>query len=161
MNDVKKEIEIALNYFTNNDFPAAEHILKKIIKAFPTNSTANEYLAYIYGNEGKLEHAYKLLEMACRQKECSAEAIYYLGSLQLKKLFYIEAINSFEKAIKKRGPFFEVLYDLGTAYANLQNFEISLLYYKRCLIIDDKNHELHYNLARCLDDLHHFNESLI
>ena len=161
MNDVKKEIEIALNYFTNNDFPAAEHILKKIIKAFPTNSTANEYLAYIYGNKGKLEHAYKLLEMACRQKECSAEAIYYLGSLQLKKLFYIEAINSFEKAIKKRGPFFEVLYDLGTAYANLQKFEISLLYYKRCLIIDDKNHELHYNLARCLDDLHHFNESLI
>jgi len=161
MNDVQKELEIALHYFTNNDFPAAEHILKKIIIAFPTNSKANEYLAYIYGNEGKLEHSYKLLEMACRQKECSAEAIYYLGTLQLKKSLYIEAINSFEKTIKRGGPFFEVLYDLGTAYANLKKFEISLFYYKRCLIIDDKNHEIHYNIARCLDDLHHFNESLI
>ena len=161
MNDVQKELEIALHYFTNNDFRSAEHILKKIIIAFPTNSKANEYLAYIYGNEGKLEHSYKLLEMACRQKECSAEAIYYLGTLQLKKSLYIEAINSFEKTIKRAGPFFEVLYDLGTAYANLQKFEISLFYYKRCLIIDDKNHEIHYNIARCLDDLHHFNESLI
>jgi Flp pilus assembly protein TadD len=99
-------LSLANHYFKNKNFNYAEKILNQVIVESPKNSRANELLGYIYGNQGKLETAFDKLKIACQQKECSPEAIYYLGTFYLKNNDLHKAITLFKDAVNKGGNFF-------------------------------------------------------
>ncbi|SNC61851.1 tetratricopeptide repeat protein [Polynucleobacter victoriensis] len=162
MNDSEKKQSLALaeHYFRSNNYQFAEHILNTIIKIDPNNSKANELLAYIYGNKGDSNTSYQLLEKSCSKEDCSPEALYYLGSAQLKLNLYEKAVGSFKQSIEKAGVFFEALHDLATTYGHLGQTQEALSCYLDCLKLNQNSYELYFNIAKCLDDLKRHLEAL-
>ncbi|MBM3349389.1 MAG: tetratricopeptide repeat protein [Betaproteobacteria bacterium] len=146
-------LSLAENYFHNNNYYLSEQILKHILTISPSHSKANELLSYIYGNKGDLDSSYRLLELSCSAKECSPEALYYLGSAQLKMGLYEKAVHSLEKSIKKAGIFYEALNNLGTAYGCLGKIKQSLSCYQKCLRLNSNSYELFFNIGKCFSDL--------
>jgi len=147
-------------YFRKNNYTLAEDILKKVIKNLPNNSKANELLGYIYGNQGNLDLSFQFLKIASEQDDCTAEALYYYGSYQLKRHQYEQAIGTYKKSIEKAGVFFEALHDLGTAYGYLGKTQESLSHYEACLNLNNNSYELYFNIGKCLDDLRRYDEAL-
>jgi tetratricopeptide (TPR) repeat protein len=162
MNSKEKEqsLKLAEHYFRNNSYSFAKQILEKVIKTDLNNSKANELLAYIHGNSGEIDTSFELLNVACNQHDCSPEALYYLGSMQLKKSLFTEATETFKKSILKGGEFFEALHDLATAQASLGDFVSSIDNYQKCLNFDETSFELFFNIARIFDELKRYDEAL-
>ncbi len=162
MNFKEKEqsLKLAEFYFRDNNYLFAKNILDKVIKVDLCNSKANELLAYIYANSGELDVAFRLLTVACNENDCSPEALYYLGSMQLKRSLFTQAIYSFKKSILKGGEFFEVLHDLATAQAHIGEIAASFDNYQKCLIFSKASYELFFNIARTLDELKRYDEAI-
>ncbi len=162
MNSKEKEksLKLAEHYFRNNNYTFAQEILDKVIKEDVNNSKANELLAYIYGNLGKVDISFDLLMVACNQNDCSPEALYYLGSIQVKRNLFTEAIKNFQKSILKGGEFFEALHDLATAQASIGDLASSLDNYYKCLKFSEKSYKLFYNIARNFDELKRYDEAI-
>ncbi len=158
--EIKQSLALAENYFHSGRYELAETLLRKIVNLEGDNSKANELLAYIYGNQGNVNLSFKFLELACGQDSCSPEVLYYLGSAQLERALFSEAIYSFKRSLEKGGDFFEALHDLGTAYAHLGELEISLQYYQKCLKLRNDSHQLLFNIARVLEDMMRYDEAL-
>lgn len=158
---IKQSLTLAEQHFQEKNYKYAEKILNEVLKQDPYNSKANELLAYIQGNQGNTDKSYKLLIIACNQINCSPESLYYLGSIQLKKNLFHEAIQTFQKAIQKVGVFFEASYDLATAYANIGDYENAISYYQHCIKFRPNSHQLFFNLARCQEELKHYDQALI
>ena len=162
MDAKKKEesLKLAEYYFRDNNYSFAQHILDDVIKIDPNNSKANELLAYIYGNQGKLLSSFELIKVACNQTDCSPDALYYLGSIQLERRLFGQAIESFNKSMSKNGEFFEALHDLATTYAQIGDITAALNCYQKCLKFDRKSFELFFNIARIFDDLKRYDEAI-
>jgi protein O-GlcNAc transferase len=162
MNFKEKEqsLKLAEFYFRDNNYLFAKSILDKVIKVDLCNSKANELLAYIYANSGELDVAFSMLTVACNEDDCSPEALYYLGSMQLKRSLFNQAIYSFKKSILKGGEFFQVLHDLATAQAHMGEIAASFDNYQKCLIFGKASYELFFNIARTLDDLKRYDEAI-
>lgn len=158
---IRQSLALAEQHFKERGYGYAENILNDVLNIDPNNSKANELLAYILGNQGYADKSYELLLLACNQVNCSPEALYYLGSIQLKKNLYAEATHNFKKAIQKAGLFFEASHDLGVAYANLGEFENAISCYEICIKFRPNSHDLYFNIARCYDELNRHDQALI
>jgi len=155
-----QSLKLAEHYFRINQYSYAKHILEKIIEIDPDNSKANELLSYIYENLGQLDISFDYLNIACSQKDCSVEALYYLGSMLLNRGFFNEASEKFKKSILKGGEFFEALHDLATAQAHTGDLTSALINYKKCLAIGNPSYELFFNIARIYDEKKLFEEAI-
>jgi protein O-GlcNAc transferase len=156
----EQSLKLADHYFRENNYSYAKHILEKIIEIDSENSKANELLAYIYENLGQFDISFELLNVACRQSDCSPEALYYLGSIQLKRTLFGQAIETFKKSIFKGGEFFEALHDLATAQAHAGDLNAAINNYQKCLKFGNLSHELFFNIARIYDDLKRYDEAI-
>jgi protein O-GlcNAc transferase len=155
----EQSLKLADHYFREKNYSYATHILEKIIKIDSSNSKANELLAYIHGNAGQFDVCFELLNVACSQNDCSSEALYYLGSIQLERGFFGMAIETFKKSIFKGGEFFEALHGLATAQAHIGDLKSAINNYQKCLKLGSLSHELFYNIARIYDDLKRYEEA--
>lgn len=152
-------IKLAEHYFRSGNYPVAENFLKQILVSNPAEPKANELLAYIAGNTGNIELAGKLLHRACQHPDCSAEALYYLGTSLLSNNQFQEATEYFERAIKN-GDFFEVLHDLGLAYFHLQKYAESIETFKKALALRPDSFEVLTNLGNALKAIEKNEEAL-
>ena len=82
---LRRSLSLAENYFRSGNYQFSEQILNSILRTAQSHAKANELLAYIYGNKGDSDTSFRLLELSCSKDDCSPEALYYLGSAQLKK----------------------------------------------------------------------------
>lgn len=162
MSLIKKNQFLKLSefYFKAENYDMAKYYLSEVIKVDKNNSKANELMAYIYGNLGEIDICFEYLKIACNGNNSSADALYYLGSLQLKKGFYNEAILSFRKSISRGGEFFEVLHDLATAQSYIGETRLALENFQKCLNFNISSYLLFYNIARSFDELKNFNEAI-
>jgi tetratricopeptide (TPR) repeat protein len=160
LKEKEQSLKLADYYFRDNNYQFAQHLLDKVIKLDPNNSKANELLAYIFGNLGQVDISFELLNVACSQNDCSTEALYYLGSAQLKRCLFDQAIETFKKSIFKGGEFFEALHDLATAQAQIGDLTSALNNYQKCLKFGVSSHELFFNIARIFDDLKRSDEAI-
>jgi len=160
LQEKNQSLKLAEHYFRINQNSFAKHILEKIIEVDSANSKANELLGYIYENLGQLDISFEYLNTACSQKDCSMEALYYLGSMQLRKKLFNEASENFKKSILKGGEFFEALHDLATAQASIGDITSAKNNYEKCLKFGNPSHELFYNIARINDEIKLFEEAI-
>jgi len=160
LNEKTQSLKLAEHYFRINQHSFAKHILEKIIEIDSTNSKANELLGYIYENLGQFEISFEYLNTACSQKDCSMEALYYLGSMQLKKGLFNKAVANFKRSIFKGGEFFEALHDLATAQAHTGDLTSALINYQKCLALGNSSYELFFNIARIYDELKRYDEAI-
>jgi protein O-GlcNAc transferase len=162
MNADEKErsLELAEHYFRDEKYAHAKHLLEKVILVDSNNSKANELLAYIYANSGNFDIALQILTVASHKDDCSIEALYSLGSMQLKISLFNEAIKTFKKTLLKGGEFFEVLHDLATAQACVKDFDSSLDNFQKCIKFSKASFELFFNIARTFEELKRYEESI-
>lgn len=158
--EISATIKLAENYFQAQNYPLAKNILEKILVIDPNHADAHEFLGYIYGNEGNNELSHLHLLKASEQINCSADALYYLGSSFLSKTEYKKAEECLIRCLKVGGDFFEALHDLGTACAHLNKNDDALFYYRKALNYKTNSYQLYFNIARVLDDLKKFDESI-
>lgn len=159
--EISATIKLAENYFQAQNYPLAKNILEKILVIDPNHADAHEFLGYIYGNEGNNELSHMHLLKASEQINCSADALYYLGSSFLSKTEYKKAEECLIRCLKVGGDFFEALHDLGTACAHLNKNDDALFYYRKALNYKTNSYQLYFNIARVLDDLKKFDEAII
>lgn len=146
-------LRLAEKHFRTKDYRACELALQVILKDNPDHAGANELLAYVRANTGDMAGFHHLLLRASQQSDCSAKALYYLGSSFLEKGQFKEAIAFLDNSIKKSGEFFEALHDLATAQAQMGDKQSALQNYLKALQLQRDSSELHYNLARLYDEL--------
>ncbi|MNR98258.1 TPR repeat-containing protein YrrB [compost metagenome] len=154
-------IKLAEHYFRNGNYPYAQNFLKQILDANPADPKANELLAYIAGNTGHVELAHNLLHRASQHPDCSAEALYYLGTSFLRNNQAQEAISHFKNTIIKGGEFFEVLHDLGLAYFHAQKFAESVEALEKAILINPNSFEALTNLGNSLKAEKNIEEALV
>jgi len=153
LQDINQLLVIAENSFHNNNFEFAESILYEVLKVNAKNPRAYELLAYINGKKEHSELAYKFLIKATEEEDCSAEALYGLGTIHLESGRFDQAKTCFISALKKAGDFFEALHDLGMAQAQLGNLNEALICFTKALDIRKDIPQLFFNLGRLYDEL--------
>ena len=146
--------------FRKQQYILARVELEKVISVFPENTKANELLAYISSNEGDQTLAFRFLDVACRDKNCSAEAMYYFGSMHLQQNQLRKAVVLFESSLEKAGDFFEALHELGVAQSILGEKTKALRYFKKALSLRKNSFQLLFNIAKTYDELKNYDLAL-
>ncbi len=113
--------------FDHNKIDECKKTIKIILKEDPSNTKANELLAYMYKNKNENKKALQHLITACKDTECSATSLYYLGKLYIEDGNYTNAIKCINESITKGGEFIEGLNDIGLAHFKLGNYEKSII----------------------------------
>jgi tetratricopeptide (TPR) repeat protein len=132
--------------FNQGKYFIVQNLCEVILKNKPTNTKANELLAYIAANEGNRDYAHSLLEKSCKDIKSSAKANYYLGNSFLFKKNFLRAEYYLNIAEKKSGGFYELFYDLGVTNLHLKNKK-ALEYFKKSLDKNPLSAEAHYGIG--------------
>lgn len=155
-----RDLARAEDAFRGGDLRSADELLRRLLRREPANSRANELMAYVAGNRGDLERAFKFLAKATSVPDASDTSWYYLGSLFLRQGRYAEAVDALRKALVIRPAFFEALHDLGLASFKLGGHAEAIEAYDRAAALDPKSFEVFHNRARALQALHRHDEAL-
>jgi predicted O-linked N-acetylglucosamine transferase (SPINDLY family) len=147
-------------YFEAQQYENAQPLLKKVLGAHPQHSRANELLAYITGNLGDSNSSHELLKIACEDRNCTPQALYYLGSSYLNLDCPHEAIQFFSAALSKGGNFFEGLHDLATAQALANQKKEAIENFKKATELNPHSPEVFYNLGKVYDSLKEYKEAI-
>jgi len=153
MQDTNQLLVIAENSFHNNNYEFAESILHEVLKINDRNPKAFELLAYINGARGNSELAYKFLIKASQEEDCSAAALYELGTIHLESGKFDQAKTCFINSLEKAGDFFEALHDLGMVEAQLGKLNEALICFTKALKIRKDIPQLFFNIGRLYDEL--------
>jgi tetratricopeptide (TPR) repeat protein len=115
-------------FFDNNLTVDCQNVLKFILQKEPENSMANELMAYLSKKEDNNEAALKYLEIACKDINCSASSLFYLGLLYKEKGDNFKALSLIKSSIDKAGEFIEGLNEIGVIYSNLRKYDDAIDY---------------------------------
>jgi protein O-GlcNAc transferase len=154
------DLAIAEHAFRSGEFPLAERLLKSVLSSDPSNSRANELMAYLAGNRGDIEGAGRFLEKATVAADASASSWYYLGVWLRGQGRNAEAIPALESALRIGGDFFEALHDLGCALHDAGEPERAIAAYDRAASLNPASYPLLHNRGRSLGVLGRYEEAL-
>lgn len=153
-------LQAAEGHFRSGDLVAAQAALESLVAQDPTSSRGFELLGYVHGNAGRLQEAHRCLEQACRLPNAAPEAHYYLGVALLRQAQDQPALEAFDRCIARAGPFFEALFQRGTAYSRLGRNTLALKDYLAALRLRPGVIELVFNIAKVYDAARDFTNAL-
>jgi protein O-GlcNAc transferase len=156
----QQQIALAERYFRSGQSSLSEKMLREVISRTPAVSKAYELLGYIFGNRGEMKRCEEFLVEAVRLPDCSPEAFFYLGRVQLSSGRAAEAITAFDRSIGLAGEYFESLHELGVAYTMLSQHEAALDAFQRAERKNPHSADLLSNIANSLAALQRFAEAL-
>ena len=145
---------LAQQYLQTRNIDLAKKTLLRILQNNPNSSRANELLAYLEGGLGNISTAIDFLVTACKQKNCSADALYNLGKHYVDIDQPLKAIELLKKSIAKNFQFFESHHYLGLAFVKIFDFEKAVEEFKKAISINPNSAESLNNLNNCLTSLH-------
>lgn len=160
MPSTRQELFLAQQYFRAGQHRQAEALLRQLAAGDPHDPTIHELLGYVCGNERRFEECEAHLLDASRSPICSAEALYYLGKVQILRGRCRAAISSLQRALHKAGEFFEGLHELGVAHSAIGDHERARDFFARADSKRPGSHELQTNLGETLRELNRNAEAL-
>ena len=160
MDKLAEQIQIAEHWLKCGDLAQARSLLESIVRERPKHGPATELLASILAYEGKLPQATDLLLKLARHPDCSASIKIALGDLYLEQGNFELAVHQYASALKAVEPFFEVLHNLGLAYAKLFLFKEAVEQFEKAALINRASFELQMNWGAALKNLGQYQESL-
>jgi tetratricopeptide (TPR) repeat protein len=152
---------LAQQYLQTRNIDLAKKTLLRILQTNSNSSRANELLAHIEGASGNTSAAIDFLITACKQKNCSADALYNLGKHYVDSGQPLKAIDLLKNSISKNFHFFESHHYLGLAFAKTFHFEKAIEEFKKAIVINPKSAESLNNLNNCLTALHKDTEAIV
>jgi predicted O-linked N-acetylglucosamine transferase (SPINDLY family) len=158
--DINKLIFEAEALFKNEQYSAAQPLLERVLALYPSQSRANELLAYITGNLGNTHLSHELLKIACEDPNCTPQALYYLGSSYLELNAPKDAIHFFSASLDKGGIFFEGLHDLATSQAMFSQEKEAIENFKKAITLNPQSPEAFYNLGKVYDSIKENREAI-
>ena len=157
---IDPEVVAAERLFRGGQLARAEDMLQRLTSREGAPAKAFELLAYIRGNQGRMEECADLLRRAAALPDCPPEVFFYLGRVQLQRGEFRAAIDSFEQSIRRAGPFFEALHELGVAHTELQEHDGALRAFRAAELKNPNSPTLLGNLGNALASLRRYGEAL-
>lgn len=148
------------SYFLEKHYVLSKKYLDLTLELSPNNSRALELLAYVVFYLGDQHHSMELLKKCSLQSDCSASALFELGSLELAHLNYNEAIKALRDSILKGNDSFEVYHELGTAYSAIKQYTEGLHFYLLAQKQFPHSPELNFNIARIYDQFRDYQNAV-
>jgi tetratricopeptide (TPR) repeat protein len=90
----------------------------------------------------------------------SSEGLYYMGLIFSLKENYRNAIQYFEKAVKKNPQYYKALFELGLAYGELGRWNEAIEAYKQIIRINPDYTDAQYNVGLIYYNLGRYNEAI-
>lgn len=139
-----------------------------LVWQYPREPQVHEWLAYAYGNAGRMAECEAHLLTASHMPGCSPEALFYLGRVQLQSGRSRTAIASIHRSLQLAGEFFEGLHELGVAHSALGDHARALQCFRAAERWRPDCPELQHNLASTLWELrepqaalNHYDQALV
>lgn len=150
----------AISTYQAGNVPQAEHIFKKILKRFPHNVQAMNFLRLISYRKGDYDSAIRYVKTAIKCNPADADNYYNLGFLLKSRGNLDEAIECFRKAIHYNPHFINAYYNLGNALKMTGSFDEAAASYQMVLQLDPKDFEAWNNLGNVLKEQDRLDEAI-
>lgn len=162
MNKVEEQALIAraIELFEGRQIQAGIQQLITLLKTHPRHPEALQLIGLTCAGLPDKNQAIKLLQYCTQQGINSPILQYELGSLYLSSGQYPLAINILEKALAQSPENFEVLHDLGAAFALIGNISKAKNYFLEAAKVNDQSADLFYNLGRLCDEQFAFEQAI-
>ncbi|NPB04275.1 MAG: tetratricopeptide repeat protein [Thermotogae bacterium] len=155
-------------YNAKGDTKKAKEYLIEAVKRDPNNYHAKLQLAVLYSYEGNKDEAEKLLKELIKAVESDTTAddkvkfeIYKEFAVLMFELEkYDEAIKYFNKAYNIKKDDYEVLANLGKAYAAKSDYDNAVKYLKEAYALKKDDHRILQSLAEVLSNKKKYKEAL-
>jgi len=159
MENLKKEIQQALNLYKSQKYSEAELLSKKLVEKNPKVSFLYNLLGLILVGQEKDDEAIKYYEKGINIKPDYAMIYNNLGTIYKSKKNYAKAENYYKKSIKLDNKLPEVQNNLGDLYIDLNKHTEAIISLKKSISINSKFYIAHYNLGILYKSIGKFEES--
>ncbi len=118
---------------------------RKIVLAIGCISALTGCASYFSGKEFS---AYEVRPVTnIQQAESSAENFYHIGEYYQRKKQWLNALESYQKALSLQTEYVEAHNGLGIVYATLGQYELAIDHFKKAIALDASKSYLHNNLG--------------
>lgn len=146
-------------YFVSNKTGNAKTALEKCISLDPQNVDAMLKLAELYLYVRKHEQSMKFINMALKVNQYNAKA-YFMKGMNYKELKdTARAISSMQTAVEQDQQYYNAYIQLGLLCAAKKN-PLAVHYYKNAIRIQVNSEEAWYNLGKCYQDMHEWDNAI-
>ena len=148
MENLKKQIQSAVDVYKSGDLTKAESLCKKLIEANPKVDFLYNLLGLILAGQGNIRTAIEYYNKAININPNFAMPYNNLGLLYVNHKFdYKKAENLYKKSISLDPKILEAQNNLGSLYNTLNKFEEAIDCYKKAMLINPKIEYIHHNIA--------------
>lgn len=141
-------------------FDAAVEAFKQAVKLDPEDVDYYHSLSYAYSKTGELELSLEYANRAILLDKTSSYS-YFRKAWALQEMEkYGEAITSYEKCIEYESTFVDAYANISFCYSKLKDFNKSILYANKAIMVNKDYAYSHYRKAWALHNLGKFDEAL-
>lgn len=141
-------------------FDAAVGAFKQAVLLAPDDVDYYHSLSYAYSKTGELELSLEYANRAILLDKTSSYS-YFRKAWALQEMEkYEEAINSYEKCIECESTFVDAYANISFCYSKLKDFNKSILYANKAIMVNKDYAYSHYRKAWALHNLGKFDEAL-
>jgi len=159
MENLKKEIQQAINLYKSQKFSEAELAARKLVGINPKVSFLYNLLGLILVGQGKNDEATKYYEKGISIQPNYAMIYNNLGNIYKSKKDYVKSKNYYKKSIKLDNKSPEAHNNLGNLYINLNKHTKAIISFKKSININSHFYIAHYNLGILYKSIGKFKES--
>ena len=160
MENIKKEVELAVNLYKTGKFSESEVLSKKLINNNPKIPFLYNLLGLILTSQKKIKEAIKCYEEGLKIKPDYAMIYNNLGTIYKSRKDYTKAEDLYKKSIQLNDNIPETRNNLGNLYIDLEKHNEAINNFKRSIEINPKFYVAYYNLGILYKSLGQFNESI-
>lgn len=141
-------------------FDAAVEAFKRAVELDPEDLDYYHSLSYAYSKTGQLEHSLEYANRAILLDKSSAYS-YFRKAWALQEMSkYEDAIAAYEKCIECEATFVDAYANISFCYSKLKDFNKSILYANKAIMVNKDYAYSHYRKAWALHNLGKFDEAL-
>jgi tetratricopeptide (TPR) repeat protein len=155
-----KEYLLAVEYFKKNEFKKTIEICKKIIATRNSTEDTHYLLSLALTQLKYYKDALLEIEKAINKNKNKIEFFIFKGNLNREMKNYENALQSFQVALELNSKNTDVLYWTSVTMYQMGQKKTALNIVNNAILLE-KNIKLILFKAKCLEDLHEFNEALI
>ena len=141
-------------------FDAAVEAFKQAVKLDPEDVDYYHSLSYAYSKTGELELSLEYANRAILLDKTSSYSYFRKAWAFQEMEKYGEAITSYEKCIEYESTFVDAYANISFCYSKLKDFNKSILYANKAIMVNKDYAYSHYRKAWALHNLGKFDEAL-